>query len=248
MMMDLDIYKNVDDLINDLAQVIQKVSQEAIAERGQFNFVLSGGSSPRRLYELLASQAYKNRIDWNHTYFFFGDERFVPEVDPQRNSLMVKEVLFDPLKITESHIFNVDTTGSAEEAAQRYAESIAVHFHNKLIEFDFILLGLGDNAHTASLFPFTPVLEETEATIKPVFVKEIDKYRITMTAALINQSRQIAFLVFGKDKAEAVYHVLQDTKGSPQQYPARLILPKAGKVHWFLDTTAAALIEVTKKQ
>jgi 6-phosphogluconolactonase len=247
MTMELQIFKEVDELINALAETIRKVSQESIAARGQFNFVLSGGNSPRKLYELLASKFFKNKIDWDKTYFFFGDERFVPENDSQRNSLMAKEVLFDPLKIPKSHIFFVDTTGSPEEAAQRYAESIAAHFYKKPVEFDFILLGLGDNAHTASLFPFTPVLEEIEATIKPVFVKEVNMYRITMTAPLINQSEQIAFLVFGKDKAEAVYHVLHDTKGSPQQYPARLILPKAGNLHWFLDTDAATFTEPKKE-
>ena len=238
--MKLQIYKDIDELINALAEVIKKASQEAIAARGQFNFVLSGGSSPRRLYELLASEPYKSKIDWNHTCFFFGDERFVPEIDSQRNSLMVKNVLFDPLKIEKSHIFNVDTTGSPEEAAQRYAESIDAHFQKKPIEFDFILLGLGDNAHTASLFPNTSVLEETEATIKSVFVQEVDMCRITMTAPLINQAKHIAFLVFGKDKSEAVYRVLEGKTGLIQKYPARLIASNDKKVQWFLDTAAAS--------
>jgi len=240
--MELQIYKEIGELMNAVAETIRKVSQEAVTEQGQFNFVLSGGSSPRRLYEVLASQSYKDKIDWDHTYFFFGDERFVAKNDPQRNSLMAKKVLFDPLKIPASHIFAVDTTGTPCEAAQLYSEAIAAHFQEKPVHFDFILLGLGENAHTASLFPYTSVLEETEATIKPVFVKEVGMYRITMTAPLINQAKHIAFLVFGKDKAEAVYHILQGSKGSPKQYPARLILPKPEKVHWFLDTSAASLL------
>ncbi|MGA9213512.1 6-phosphogluconolactonase [Kaistella sp.] len=238
--MDLNIYNTVDEVMNALAQTICHVSELAIKKRGQFNFVLSGGSSPRKLYELLASKTYHNKIAWNKTYFFFGDERFVPENDSQRNSLMVKKVLFDPLKITKSHIFNVDTTGSPKEAAQKYEESIAAHFQNKTVEFDFILLGLGDNSHTASLFPNTSVLEETEATIQSVFVKEADMYRITMTAPLINQARNIAFLVFGKEKAEAVFHVLEDQSGSSIQYPARLIKRNEKKAQWFLDKTAAS--------
>ena len=238
--MDLEIYKDENDLINALGEAICKVSEEAISTRGQFNFVLSGGSSPRKLYKLLASKTYRNKINWKKTYFFFGDERFVPENDSQRNSLMAKEVLFDPLKISKSHIFNVDTTGSPEEAAQRYADSITTHFKKEPVEFDFILLGLGDNSHTASLFPNTSVLEETEATIKSVFVKEVDMYRITMTAPLINQSKHIAFLVFGEDKAEAVYRVLEDKSGSTQEYPARLIASEEKKVQWFLDIAAAS--------
>ena len=240
--MDLEIYKEVNDLIHAVAEAIFKVSEEAISARGQFNLVLSGGNSPRRLYKLLASKTYRNKIDWKKTYFFFGDERFVPENDSQRNSLMAKQVLFDPLKISESHIFNVDTTGSPEEAAQKYAESIAVHFKKEPIEFDFILLGLGDNAHTASLFPNTPVLKETEATIKSVFVKEVDMYRITMTAPLINQSRNIAFLVFGEGKADAVYRVLEDKSGTSQKYPALLIKSEEKKIQWYLDTAAVSLL------
>lgn len=238
--MELKIYNNTDELIDALAKTICEVSELAIKKRGQFNFVLSGGGSPRKLYELLASKAYHNKIAWNKTYFFFGDERFVPENDSQRNSLMAKEVLFDPLKIPKSHIFNVDTTGSPEESATKYWNTITTHFQNKPVEFDFNLLGLGDNSHTASLFPNTSILKETEATIKSVFVQEVNMYRITMTAPLINQSRHIAFLVFGEGKAEAVFHILEDQSGSSKQYPARLIKEDGKNVQWFLDDAAAS--------
>ncbi|KIA86050.1 6-phosphogluconolactonase [Kaistella jeonii] len=241
--MKLKIYKNVDDLIKDLADRISEVSKESIQARGQFNFVLSGGSSPKKLYELLASESYRNKIDWEKIYFFFGDERFVPADDSQRNSLMVKEALFEPLKIKNSNIFEVDTSGSPEESAQKYWNSITSHFQGKLVEFDLNLLGLGDNSHTASLFPNTSVLNETEATIKSVFVDEVDQYRITMTAPLINQSRHIAFLVFGEAKAKAVFHILEDSSGSVTEYPARLITEDENKVQWFLDEKAASLLK-----
>ena len=247
-MKDLEIYEDIDDLIKALAETICEASKEAISARGQFNFVLSGGSSPKKLYKLLSSIAYKDKIDWNKTYFFFGDERFVPENNSQRNSLMAKQTLFEPLKISESHIFNIDTTGSPEEAALNYAETIVTHFQNKPINFDFILLGMGDDAHTASLFPNSSVLKESMATIKSVFVKEVAMYRITMTAPLINQARHIAFLVFGKNKSGAIRHVLQDSKSSPLQYPARLILPKNGQLHWFLDTHAFTITQPTMKE
>ncbi len=244
--MELQIYIEIDELINALAQLIRKSSQEAIAARGQFNFVLSGGGSPRRLYKLLASEPYKDSIDWKNVYFFFGDERFVPENDPQRNSLMAKETLFEPLNISESNVFVVDTTASPAKAAQLYNRAISTHFNKKPVHFDFTLLGLGDNAHTASLFPFSSVLEEIKATVKSVFVEELDMYRITMTAPLINQSRQIAFLVFGIDKAEAVSHVVLKSKYSPQEYPAQLIYPRKGELFWFLDVEAGSLINQKK--
>lgn len=239
-MNEVKIYNEIDSLLVALAEEICQVAERAIKERGAFNFVLSGGNSPKKLYQLLASKSFAHRIDWKKTCFFFGDERFVPKDDLQRNSQMAKETLFDPLKIAECQIFLVDTSGSPQEAAEKYFQSINAHFGKHAIRFDFILLGLGDNAHTASLFPNTSVLVETEATIKKVFVEEVDMYRITMTAPLINQARTIAFLVFGSDKAEAVYHVLKDSTGKIDQYPAKLIKQENQKIMWFLDSSAAS--------
>ncbi len=239
-MNDLKIYKDVEELINALAEIICEVSQKAIKAKGSFNLVLSGGSSPKKLYELLASETFRYKMDWEHIYFFFGDERFLPENDPNRNSMMVKEALFNPLKINTSNIFEVDTSGTPEQSAQKYWDSILTHFKEQPVKFDFILLGLGDNAHTASLFPNTSVLEDTEATIKSVFVEEVDMFRITMTAPLINQSENIAFLVFGEEKSEAIFHVLEDKSGSIHEYPARLIQSNEKNVQWFLDAPAAS--------
>lgn len=238
--MKIKIYKEIDELNSAVADLIVEISAESIAKKGRFDFVLSGGSSPMKLYELLASEKYKNKIDWSKTYFFFGDERFVPEGDSQRNSLMTKETLFNPLKIPSSNIFLIDTSKSPKESAKSYAENIEKHFNGKEITFDFNLLGLGDNSHTASLFPFTTVLSETEATIKSVWVEEVDSYRITMTASLINQSKNIAFLVFGKGKAQAVFNVLK-SKGSTEEFPAKLI--NSEKVSWFLDEEASSLLK-----
>ena len=236
--MELHVYKDTDDLIRELADAIVKTAKEAIAVRGQFNLVLSGGGSPKKLYGLLSSESYKTKIDWDHTYFFFGDERFVPENDPERNSLMAQNTLLDPLQIRDSHIFKVDTTATPEEAAKNYSQTITEHFQGKPIIFDFILLGLGDDAHTASIFPHTSVLNEKEATIKSSYIKKMDTHRITMTAPLINQARNIAFLVFGENKSDAVYEVLEGKSGTTTQYPARLI--KSNKVSWYLDTAAAS--------
>lgn len=239
-MNDLKIFNDVEELINDLAKTICEASEKAIRDHGKFNFVLSGGSSPKKLYQLLASEKFKNKIDWEKIYFFFGDERFVPADDSQRNSVMVKEALFDPLKINKSNIFEVDTSGTPEESAQKYWDSISNHFIGKPVKFDFVLLGLGDNSHTASLFPNTSVLEEVEATIRSVFVEEVDMFRITMTAPLINDAENIAFLVFGEEKSEAVFHILEDKSGSINQYPARLIQSDEKKVQWFLGSSAAS--------
>jgi len=240
--MGLNIYQEVGDLMRELANAICRVAAESIAARDQFNFVLSGGSSPKQLYTLLASKEYRDQIDWNKTYFFFGDERYVPEHDPQRNSLMAQETLFDPLHIRKSNIFKVDTSGSPKEAAERYENEIISHFGSSPAKFDLILLGIGDNAHTASLFPYTSVLTETIAAIKSVFVEEVNMFRITMTAPMINNARHIAFLVFGKDKAGAVFEILEGRAGSADKYPARLIKSDPQKVQWYLDKEAASLL------
>ena len=215
------------------------VAQNSIALRGEFNIVLSGGSSPEKLYELLASANFMQQVDWDKINFFFGDERYVPATDPENNSHMVQRTLFDPLNISGSKIFSINTSLSPHKAAKEYTATITSHFKGQNARFDLILLGLGDNSHTASLFPFTPVLSDTSASIQAVFLNQRNAYRITMTAPLINQARHIAFLVYGQSKAEAVQHVLEDDFDS-EKYPAQLIHPELGDLQWYLDETASS--------
>ena len=237
--MKINVFKMVDELIPAVASYFSATAQESISARGEFNVALSGGVSPKSLYEMLASPEFRKPIDWDKINFFFGDERNVPKEDPENNALMVKNVLFDPLKISESRIFAVDTTLPPQEAAKRYMSAISHHFRGQKTRFDLILLGLGDNAHTASLFPYTSVLKDKSASIKAVYLEEQDRYRITMTAPLINQARRIAFLIFGDAKSKAVYHVLENGR-DPEKYPAQLIHPENGDLQWFLDQTAAS--------
>jgi len=221
-----------------LADFIVTQAHESIARRRKFNLVLSGGSSPKKLYQLLASEGYRDKIEWPHVYFFFGDERYVPANHADSNFLMASESLFTPLNIAHERIFAVDTTLSPAESARAYERDIVKHFHGQRCSFDLILLGLGDNSHTASLFPHTGILHEKEALVKEVFVQEVAMYRITFTAPLINLAHRIAFLVYGSSKAEAVRHILKDPF-NPEEYPAQLIRPTEGEVQWFLDEAAA---------
>lgn len=240
----LRVFEDVDDLLDALATFIIKIANEAIEEKGEFTFSLSGGSSPKKLYELLASAIYKHEVDWNKVCFFFGDERYVPSDSSESNALMVKTALFDPLSIPKTNIHVVNTSLSPEAAAQAYYEELNLHFKNRPIQFDFILLGLGDNVHTASLFPHTNVLLDTHPAVKAVFVKELDAYRITLNAPLINQANHIAFLVYGENKAEAVSHALGKEQNI-EEYPAQLIHPDHGSVYWFLDGKAASINDNT---
>jgi 6-phosphogluconolactonase len=244
--MKLNIYKSVDELLKKTADYFMQTVNTAMSITGECNLVLSGGSSPKRLYELLASYPYKAEIDWDSIYFFFGDERCVPFNDPANNGLMVKKALFEPLKIADSRIFYISTLLKPEEAALKYSKRIIAHFKDKPIRFDLILLGLGDNAHTASLFPHTPVLNEQKALVSAVYLEKEQSSRITMTAPLINEAQAIAFLVYGENKSQAVKQVLEGER-NPEIYPAQLIHPEDGTLDWFLDEDAARLLLLSSK-
>ena len=237
--MPIHVFTTVQELIKAMADYFVKIAGESISSRGVFNVALSGGSSPKRLYELLASPDFNQQVKWDKVNFFFGDERYVPADDPENNALMVKKALFDPLHISASSIFSIDTSLPPEEAAKKYTLTITNHFKDLKVQFDLILLGLGDNSHTASLFPYTTILTDKSTSVKAVFVKEQNSYRITMTAPLINQARHIAFLVYGEAKAQAVHHVLED-ESNPTEYPAQLINPSGGDLEWYLDQSAAS--------
>ena len=240
--MELHQYKTPDEVITGLADFFVQTVNAAIAANGECSVVLSGGNSPKKLYELLASSMYSKQIDWANIYFFFGDERYVPFTHKDNNGLMAKQTLFDPLQIHESKIFYINTALGPDEAAADYTRRILLHFGKTSLQFDLILLGLGDNAHTASLFPNTPVLYEMKALVSKVFIEESNSYRITMTAPLINEAKAIAFLVYGETKAKAVNQILKGEKDI-DKYPAQLIDAEQGMVHWFLDEQAASQIE-----
>ena len=241
----VNVLKNPEAVLAAMADSISEQSHDSIARRGKFNLALSGGSSPRNLYRLLASEAYRDKIDWRHVYFFFGDERYVPSDHPDSNFRMVRESLFAPLSIASEQIFAVNTTLSPAESARTYEQDMVKHFHGQLCCFDLILLGLGDNSHTASLFPHTSILHEKKALVKEVFVREVNMYRITFTAPLINLAHRVAFLVYGASKSEAVRHILEEPY-NPEEYPAQLIQPESRALYWFLDEAAAELVKKNK--
>ena len=240
--MQIHVFKTVQELLMSMADYFVSTANSSISSRSEFNVALSGGSSPKRLYEMLASPDFKHQVEWDKVNFFFGDERYVPANDPENNALMVKKAMFDPLNIPSSNIFTINTSLSPEEAAKEYTLTIANHFKDQKIQFDLILLGLGDNSHTASLFPHTTVLSDKSASVKAVFLKEQNVYRITMTAPLINQARNIAFLVYGDAKSEAVHHVLEN-EINEKKYPAQLIHPDEGDLRWYLDAAAASRLK-----
>lgn len=242
--MQFHIYSSPAEVNKALADFFTATCNKAIERQGYANVVLSGGNSPKQLHQLLASE-YKDKLQWEKISFFFGDERYVPFESADNNGAMAKRTLFDPLHIGEAQVHYINTNLQPEESAKDYSSDILAHFITKQLKFDFVFLGLGDNVHTASLFPHTPILEEKIAAVKSVYVDEIGAMRISMTAALINKAETIAFLVYGKGKAEAIQKAVEGERNY-KLYPAQLIHPDKGEVHWFMDEPAAVLVKNQK--
>ena len=237
----LHVFRHSDEVIRAAADFLRDSIEHALLAGMHCNLALAGGSSPRQLYETLAGPPYDREIEWNRVRFFFGDERNVPQDHPDSNFRMALKSLLQPLEIAAANIFPVDTSLPPDRAAAQYEQTIRNHL-GRHYPFDIILLGLGDNAHTASLFPFTSVLDEKQALVREVYVEEVNRYRITFTAPLINAARTVVFLVYGSSKAAAVYDVLEGPHDY-KRYPAQLVSPSRGEVHWFMDEAAAGGVD-----
>ena len=240
--MEIQIFDTEEEVIESYAKFIVEKAKEALKERGRFTLVLSGGNSPKRVYELLATEKYNSAINWSQVDFFFGDERYVPFESERNNARMALNSLLRPLELAAERIHIINTTLPVEEAARDYFSQIEGYFSNEKPVFDLVLLGLGSNAHTASLFPHTTVLHAKNPDVKPVFLKDEQVWRITLTAPLINAAHDVAFLTFGEDKSRAVWQIIKGEKDT-ESFPAQLIKPTSGTLHWFLDQEAASLIQ-----
>jgi len=210
----------------------------SIEERGKFIVALSGGNTPKRLYQLLATKEFSRTIPWEKVFLFWGDERFVPPTDTESNYRMVKENLLTHISIPEKNIFPVPVEGTATNCAKKYEKTITRFWDDKKIRFDCMLLGIGNDGHTASLFPGTDIVKEKKKLVKEVWVEEKQTWRISVTLPLINDSRQVVFLVTGKEKAAVVAGILSDKK-EKKPLPSQLVNPKKGIVYWLLDDDAA---------
>ncbi len=236
----LQIFENKAQLSTAAATFFVKAAREAVQQRGRFTVALTGGSSPDLLYTLLTQPPYAGQVPWDKTYVFWGDERWVPLTDELSNARMAQETLLGKVPVPAEQIFPMwakDT--SPEDFAARYEETLRQHFGGEEPRFDLILLGMGDDGHTASLFPGTAVLQEHSHWVRAYYLEPQSMYRVTLTAPLINQARVVCFLVFGDKKAPALHQVLEGDRNS-EQYPAQLIQAESGEVLWFVDESAAA--------
>ncbi|MCF0075036.1 6-phosphogluconolactonase [Dyadobacter sp. CY261] len=239
--MELHIEKDTKALSASLAEWTNNYIQQVLAKQDRFTFVLSGGSTPKALYALLAESPYKESIPWEKLHFFWGDERAVPFEDSRNNAKMCYDELLDkvPVKAENIHVMRTDIT--PEESAAEYEKIVKSYFDGSETTFDFVLLGMGDDGHTLSLFPGTEVIHEQNALATSFFLQVQDMYRITLTAPVVNNAACVAFLAAGAGKAEVLKQVLKGQK-NVDLYPSQIIQPSKGQLHWFVDEAAAALL------
>jgi 6-phosphogluconolactonase len=237
------VYENAEELARAGAQLFVDRAEDAIRARGRFRIALSGGSTPQRVYELLATPAFSRRADWDRVDLFWGDERYVPADDRDSNYRMTAEALLDHVPVPSANVHRVRTEISPPSAAaSAYEDEIRQVFGEPTSapQFDLIYLGLGVNGHTASLFPHSPALHESSHLVVADFVTEVNAWRISMTLPLLNQGRVVAFLAEGAQKAQVLHEVLLGPR-DPERLPAQLISPQ-GKLLWMVDAAAAALV------
>jgi 6-phosphogluconolactonase len=241
---DLNITRadTLDEAAAEAAQDFVERAAQAVRDQSRFVVALSGGSTPARLYQLLVSPQWRDEVDWTRTYVFWGDERMAPPTSPDSNFRLAREHLLAHVPIPAANIHPVDTTkGSAQESARAYDEDVHRFFtqpQGQWPRFDLILLGLGSDGHTASLFPGAAALAEERARVtwSPPGVLPPPVDRVTFTLPMLNAAAAVAFLVVGADKAAAVHQVLEE----PSDLPAARVHPTAGELRWFLDRAATS--------
>jgi 6-phosphogluconolactonase len=230
------------DLFHAAAEEVLRAATSAIEKHGRFTIALSGGSTPRSLYTLIAANASAS-LPWDKMFFFWGDERHVPPDDPESNYRMAQETLLSKVPVPAANIFRVPGENpDAAAAADAYEQTLRKFFAvapGEYPRFDLILLGMGPDGHTASLFPETAALHETSRLVVANWVEKFNASRITFTLPVLNAARCVAFLVSGMDKAAALHEVLEG-KASAEKYPSKLVTPSEGKLIWFVDRAAAS--------
>ena len=236
------ICRDAGELSQKAAERFVALVNEASASSGRFTVALSGGSTPRALYSLLALPGFADRIPWPKVHLFWGDERCVPPDHPDSNFRMVRESLLSKISIPSENVHRMAGEKEPKLAAAEYENELKTLFQLSEGEpprFDLILLGLGEDGHTASLFPGSAALDETERLVAKVYVEKLNAHRLTLTLPVLNESAQIYFLVAGKNKATIVKELL-GTHPTIAKFPAQRIQPVDGALTWFITCDAAA--------
>jgi 6-phosphogluconolactonase len=233
------VLENDQEVARAAANCFVDIALSSISALGRFSVVLAGGSTPRRTYELLASEENRNRIPWSKVHIFFGDERCVPPTDAASNYRMADEAMISHLPIPAQNVHRMAGEGDAVANASLYESELQTFFDEApWPRFDLVLLGMGDDGHTASLFPGTQALRERDAWVLANWVEKLNAYRITLTPPAINHAANVLFLITGAGKTKSLLQVLRGAR-DPQRLPAQLIRTKDGSITWLIDKTAA---------
>ena len=239
-MNEVRVFADVRELMHAAADEVVRRAEEAVREHGRFTWVLSGGSTPRDLYRLLASPPHCDRMPWSAVHVFWGDERHVPPDHPDSNFRMAREALLDAVPLPAANVHRIRAEEpDAAAAANAYEAELRAFFPEGWPRFDLVLLGLGRDAHTASLFPGGTAVRERERLVVAPWVESQHTFRITLTPPVLNHARRCMFLVSGEDKAEALRAVLEGAR-DPERYPAQIV---EGRSLWMVDRAAARLLK-----
>ncbi|MGD0266489.1 MAG: 6-phosphogluconolactonase [Candidatus Methylomirabilota bacterium] len=244
---EIRILADGDDLCRAAAEEFVRLADEAVRARGRFTVALSGGSTPEALYRLLAAEdgGFRVRVPWGQAHFFWGDERHVPPDHPDSNYRMASEAMLSRVPVPPGNVHRIPAENpDAAEAATEYAETLRTFFDaaaGRFPRFDLILLGMGSDGHTASLFPGTDAIQEKIRLVAALWVEKLGAYRITLTVPVLNDAASVIFLVSGEGKAEALRAVLEGPH-RPDRFPAQLVFPREGRLLFLVDLAAARLL------
>lgn len=232
-----------EDITEQVAELFVNLADASVLDHERFSVSLAGGNTPRLLYQQLAKPPFLRRVDWARVDIFFGDERCVPPDHPDSNFRLVYDTLISQVPIPAENVHRMKGEGEPVASAADYDMDLRTYFSGlSQARFDLVLVGMGTDGHTASLFPNTEVLNEKEKWVAANWIEKLNAYRMTLTAAAINGAANVAFLVTGADKAETLRDVLQGPE-RPQELPAQLINPIHGALTWFVDRAAASLLK-----
>lgn len=236
------VFDNKSEISTAAADMFVQFAQQSISQDGKFTVALTGGSSPEQLYTLLAQPEHQNKIDWSKVFVFWGDERWVSLDDEQSNGRMADRTLLSKVPVPKNQVFYMwQDRISAEDYAAQYEEEIRKHVGVDL-SFDLILLGMGPDGHTASLFPHQKVLKEKQKLVAAYHLDAQHMYRITLTEPLINKGKHLIVMLYGENKASALHEVLEGERNT-DLYPAQMLKPETGDITWLVDKAAASQLQ-----
>ena len=237
--MEIKVFKDATELSHALAEWMVMYVDSVLKKQERFTIALSGGSTPQKLHTVLASSPYKKKIKWNKIHIFWGDERAVPFDDERNNARMAYETLLNHVPVATGHVHMMRTDIDPAISAKEYEKVLQKYFSHTSHSFDLVLLGMGDDAHTLSLFPGSPISKEKGGWVKAFYLHAQNMYRITLTPEIVNRSASVVFLATGKNKAIPLRNVLTQPY-NPDLYPSQLIKPAEGLLYWFVDEQAAS--------